>query len=75
MSIDRIGNYGFTRNSTNWQLGGAVLSAGESGPAPAGAPPPEVKLASGWPLAAWFLLAGLVTLLAEELLYHRRKVG
>jgi hypothetical protein len=75
VSIDRIGNYGFTRNSTNWQLGGAVLSAGESGPAPAGAPPPEVKLASGWPLAAWFLLAALVALLAEELLYHRRKVG
>jgi hypothetical protein len=75
VTIDRIGNYGFTRNSTNWQLGGAVLSAGESGPAPAGSPPPEVKLASGWPLAAWFLLAALVALLAEELLYHRRKVG
>ena len=75
VSIDRIGNYAFSRNATNWQLGGAVLSAGESGPALAGAAPPEVKLASGWPLAAWFLLAALVALFAEELLYHRRKVG
>ena len=75
VSIERIGNYGFSRNSTNWQLGGAVLSAGESGPAVAGAAPPAVQLASGWPLAAWFLLAALVALFAEELLYHRRKVG
>ncbi len=75
VNIDRIGNYGFSRNSTNWQLGGAVLSAGETGPAAAGAPPPDLKLASGWPLAAWFLLVALVALFAEELLYHRRKVG
>jgi hypothetical protein len=75
VSVDRVGNYGFSRNSTNWQLGGAVFSSGESGPAAAGTPPPEVKLASGWPLAAWFLLAALIALFAEELLYHRRKVG
>ncbi|OYV06980.1 MAG: hypothetical protein CFE26_03400 [Verrucomicrobiales bacterium VVV1] len=75
VSIDRVGNYGFSRNSTNWQLGGAVFSSGESGPAVAGTAPPEVKLASGWPLAAWFLLAALIALFAEELLYHRRKVG
>jgi hypothetical protein len=74
-SIDRIGNYGFTRNATDWQLGGAVLSPGESGPATSSAPPPELKLASGWPLAAWFLLAALVALVAEEILYHRRQVG
>jgi hypothetical protein len=75
VSIDRIGNYGFSRNSTSWQVGGAVLSAGESGPAAAGAKASEVALASGWPLAAWFLLAALAALFAEELLYHRRKVG
>lgn len=74
-SIDRVGNYGFSRNSTNWQLGGAVFSTGESGPAAAGTAPPEVKLASGWPLATWFLLAALLALFTEELLYHRRKVG
>lgn len=73
--IDRIGSYQFTRNATAWQLGGAVLSAAESGPAAADSARPVVKLASGWPLAAWLLLAGLVALLAEELLYHRRKVG
>jgi Aerotolerance regulator N-terminal/von Willebrand factor type A domain len=74
-NINRIGNYAFTRNATQWQLGGAVLSAGESGSAPAATSMPEVKLASGWPLAAWCLLAALIALFAEELLYHRRKVG
>jgi hypothetical protein len=73
--INRIGNYAFTRNATQWQLGGAVLSAGESGAAPAATSMPEVKLASGWPLGAWFLLAALIALFGEELLYHRRKVG
>ena len=74
-AIDRVGNYRFTRNSTEWHLGGSVFSAGESGPAPAGDKPPEVRLASGWPLAGWFLLAAVLAVLAEELLYHRRKVG
>jgi hypothetical protein len=74
-AIDRVGSYAFTRNATTWQLGGAVFSAGESGPAPDAAPAPEVTLASGWPLAGWFLLAAVIALLAEELLYHRRKVG
>ncbi len=73
--IERIGNYQFTRNATAWHLGGAVFSAGESGPVSAGSPPPEIKLASGWPLAAWLLLAAVVVVISEELLYHRRKVG
>lgn len=72
---DRAGNYTFTRNSTEWQLGAAVFSPGESGPAAAGPPPADLKLASGWPLAAWLLLAALAALFAEEILYHRRKVG
>lgn len=74
-SIQRVGNYSFSRNSTDWHLGGAIFSSGESGPAPAGTPPPEVRLASGWPLTVWLLLAAVVAVLAEELLYHRRKVG
>jgi len=74
-AVDRVGNYHFTRNSTDWHLGGAIFSVGESGPAPAGAAPPKVQLRSGWPLAAWFLLAAVTAVLVEELLYHRRKVG
>jgi hypothetical protein len=74
-AIERVGSYRFTRNATEWHLGGAIFSVGESGPAAAGNPPPDVKLASGWPLAAWFLLAAVLVVLAEELLYHRRKVG
>ncbi len=74
-AIDRIGNYTFTRNSTPWNLGGALLSPGESGPAPKNTPQPTFKPASGWPLAAWLLLAATILILTEELLYHRRKVG
>jgi len=74
-SIDRVGNYDFTRNSTRWNLGGAVFSPGESGPASTEATPVEITPASGWSLAAWLLLAGVIAILAEELLYHRRKVG
>lgn len=74
-AIDRVGNHTFTRNSVTWQLGGAVFSPGESGPVPVSTPPPNVTLASGWPLAMWFLLAAVIAVFAEELLYHRRKVG
>ncbi|MGJ8634285.1 MAG: BatA domain-containing protein [Luteolibacter sp.] len=73
--VDKVGNYGFRRSSTNWNLGGAVLSAGESSGVPEGEEPSEVKLASGWPLAAWLVLAAVVALIVEEGLYHRRKVG
>ena len=73
--IERMGNYTFTRNSTAWNLGGALLSPGESGPAPEAGEAPAFRPASGWPLAAWFLLAATIVILAEELLYHRRKVG
>ena len=73
--ITRIGSYTFTRNSTPWNLGAALLSPGESGPAPESTPPPTFTPASGWPLAAWFLLAAVLAILTEELLYHRRKVG
>lgn len=74
-AINRIGNYSFTRNTTNWHLGGAVFSVGESGPAPAGASKPSVQPRSGWSFATWLLLAAVIAVLAEELLYHRRKVG
>lgn len=73
--IDRIGNYTFTRNSTPWNLGGALLSPGESGSAPKSTTAPSFTPASGWSLAAWFLLAAALVILIEELLYHRRRVG
>lgn len=73
--IDRIGNYTLTRNNTPWNLGGSLLSPGESGPAPESTAPPTFQPASGWPLAAWFLLAATIVVLIEETLYHRRKVG
>ncbi len=73
--VSQVGNYSFTRNSTPWNLGGALFSPGESGPPTGEAPPIEITPASGWPLAAWLLLAAIVVILAEEALYHRRKVG
>ncbi|MFT4176823.1 MAG: VWA domain-containing protein [Luteolibacter sp.] len=73
--ISRVGHYRFVRDETTWHLGGALLSPGESGPALSDTSPPKLELATGWPLAAWLLLAGVIVLLAEEILYHRRKVG
>jgi hypothetical protein len=74
-TIERVGNYTYTRNSTPWYLGGALLSSGESGPTREGNAQPGFQPAAGWPLTAWFLLAAVAVILAEELLYHRRKVG
>lgn len=74
-AIHRAGNYDFSRNSTLWHLGGAVLSDGESGPAPADKLPAPAPPASGWPPAVWLLLAAILVILTEEFLYHRRKVG
>ncbi|MFK7849890.1 MAG: BatA and WFA domain-containing protein [Akkermansiaceae bacterium] len=73
--IQTIGNYSLTRNNTTWHLGGSLLSPGESGPPKENASAPTFQPASGWPLAAWFLLAASLVILAEELLYQRRKVG
>ncbi len=73
--IDRIGSYRFTRDSDSWNLGGALLSPGESGSAMTLEQPESFKPASGWSLATWLLLAAVLVILAEELLYHRRKIG
>ena len=73
--IRRVGNYTFTRNATQWNLGGALLAPAESATTPEKPTPPDFQPAAGWPLALWFLLAAVLVLLAEEALYHRRKVG
>lgn len=75
VALNKTGNYTLTRNATTWQTGAALLSPGESGPPTSGTNPLVKTPASGWSLVAWFLLAALALILAEELLYHRRKVG
>ena len=74
-AIDRVGTYDFTRDSTRWNLGGALFSPGESGAASGEGRAVELIPASGWSAAAWLLLAAIIAILGEELLYHRRKVG
>ncbi len=74
-NIQKIGNYAFTRNSTAWNLGGALFSPGESGKATTKPETTNFQPASGWPLSLWFLLAAVLVVLTEEALYHRRKVG
>lgn len=74
-NIQKIGNYTFTRNSTPWNLGGALFSPGESGKATEKTGTATFQPASGWPLSFWFLLAAVLVVLTEEALYHRRKVG
>lgn len=73
--IKKIGNYTFTRNSTAWNLGGALFAPGESGKATTKPQTTTFQPAAGWPLSLWFLLAAVLVVLTEEALYHRRKVG
>lgn len=73
--IQKLGNYTFTRNSTTWNLGGALFSPGESGKATAKPQTATFQPAAGWPISLWFLLAAVLVVLTEEALYHRRKVG
>lgn len=73
--IQKIGNYTYTRNSTAWNLGGALFSPGESGKATTKPKTTTFQPASGWPLSLWLLLAAILLTLTEEALYHRRKVG
>ncbi len=73
--IQHIGNYTFTRNSTAWNLGGALFAPGESGKATIKPATTTFQPAAGWPLSLWFLLAAVLVVLTEEALYHRRKVG
>lgn len=74
-NIQKIGNYTFTRNSTPWNLGGALLSPHESGKSLEKPTTPTFQPSAGWPLSLWFLLAAILVILTEEALYHRRKVG
>lgn len=75
IEVKRVGSYALTRSFTTWWLGGAVLSPGESGAVIGEAQSVVMEPASGWPLAVWLLLAALLAVVAEEILYHRRKVG
>ncbi|MFC7336369.1 BatA domain-containing protein [Haloferula chungangensis] len=75
LAVDDVGNYEMSRSSTTWRLGAGVLSPGESGAGGGSKVELALEPASGWPLAAWLLLAAAVAVMVEEMLYHRRKVG
>lgn len=73
--VERRGFYQMERAGITVHFGGALLDAAEtrldgSGPA-ANAQP----VAQGLPPAFWLIVLAAVTLVAESLLYHRRKAG
>jgi len=74
--LEKLGGFTYKEGEQTWHTGAAVLSEDESGggaegDAGLGASAPS----SGWPLAWWFLLVAIVIASAEEMLYHRRKIG
>jgi hypothetical protein len=74
-TLPRTGHYTFTRDSISWNIGAALLAPGESGKPSDTTQTSTLQPTAGWPLSLWLLLAAILIALAEESLYHRRKVG
>jgi len=74
LHFDSAGVYELEGEDGRWVLGAGLLSKVDTN-LKASQETELVTLASGWPIAIWLLLLGLVILTAESVLYHRRKVG
>jgi hypothetical protein len=75
LRVERRGFYQMERTGIVTPFGGALLDAHESllnGSGPAGNAEP---VAQGLPPAFWLIILAIVVLVAESLLYHRRKAG
>jgi len=76
--MKKLGGYAYKESKQTWFTGAAVLSEEESSSGfieGEGAGIEVSAPSSGWPLAWWLLVGAVVIALAEEGLYHRRKVG
>lgn len=69
-----VGQYEMKSGADRWVLGAGLLSKVDTN-LKASEMTDLVTLASGWPIAIWLLLLGLIILAIESVLYHRRKVG
>lgn len=73
--IERRGNYTYEHAGLVTPFGGAILDSAESkldGKGPAAS---AQAVAQGHPLSFWLIIAALLVLITESLLYHRRKAG
>lgn len=73
--LDTPGFYSLTNDAGQWTTAASLMSPGESLLDNSATATTLQPIASGWPPYLLLTLAGIVVLLAESLLYHRRKVG
>lgn len=69
------GFYSLANPSGNWLTAASLMAPGESLLDNSSTASTLQPIARGWPPYLLLTLAGIVVLLAESLLYHRRKVG
>lgn len=74
LRLETAGTYELESEDDRWVLGAGLLSKVDTN-LKASEETELVTLASGWPIAIWLLLLGLLILTVESVLYHRRKVG
>ena len=68
------GTYLCTTENNSWTFGAALLSSPDS-QLQSISVESHRDLASGWPPSLWLLVAAIIVLILESILYHRRKVG
>ncbi len=75
LRVERRGIYQFERAGMITQFGGALLEPAETRLDGIGPPANAQAVAQGLPAAFWLIVAAILILVAESLLYHRRKAG
>ena len=73
--LDELGFYEMTTDAGRWIVGTSLASRDETLLGTAETDVERAGVSRGWPPHAWLLLLAIVVLVAESLLYHRRKVG
>lgn len=73
--LEAPGFYSLTNDAGQWSTAASLMAPGESLLDNSSTSTTLQPIASGWPPYLLLTLAGIVILLAESLLYHRRKVG
>ena len=73
--VERRGAYRLDHAGIVTPFGAALLSEAETLLNGSGPPPSAASVAQGHPLAFWLIILALIILVAESILYHRRKAG
>ena len=73
LNLDKAGIYDFTKKGRDLQISAALLSQNESLLSNKLKSSELANLASGYPLSFWLIVAAIIILVLESILYHRRK--